>query len=212
MAIIPEDPKKRNTLLAVIGSLALVYLFHSFVYGPKKEEAGELEARLEQLQDRNRRARTLAVGGTPELEERLATYERHLVQLEQLIPQREEVPALLASMATEARRTNVDLALMRPDLASMQTEPADSTVIYSKQVYELGVVGEYHDIGRFLAAIASLQRIVTPTNLELTPYQGVEEMTEAEAPVEARFRIQTYIVPESRGGSLETLEEEVGGA
>ncbi len=189
MALIPSEPRKRNTLLVALGCAAAVYFFHTFWYASRKEGIDGLEARLEQLQGQNRRARLVAASGVPELQERLGAYERHLGRLEQLIPHREEVPSLLNSMALQARHTDVDLALMRP-------EPPEVGEFYTRQIYEIGVVGDYHNVGRFLAAIASLPRIVTPVDLELVPFEGARQMLEAEAPVEARFRIQTYVVPE----------------
>ena len=57
------------------------------------------------------------------------------------------------------------------------------------------IVGEYHDIGRFLASIASLPRIVTPVNLEITPFQGDRSVLDMEEPLTATLQIQTYILP-----------------
>lgn len=205
MALIPDDPKQRALLLG-LGAVALVTLFHLYWYSPRKETADGLAEHLEQLEDRNRRARIVASRGGPELEERLAAYERHLFQLEQLIPEREEVPALLNSMALEARNTEVDLALMRP-------EPSEQGEFYSKQIYEIGVVGDYHNVGRFLASIASLPRIVSPVDLELLPFTRAREVVEGEAPVEARFRIQTYIVPDDlpEQGDMDVAGGSTGG-
>jgi hypothetical protein len=46
-----------------------------------------------------------------------------------------------------------------------------------------------------LANIASLRRIITPVNLELSRYEGNREVVDMEAPVMASFQIQTYILP-----------------
>jgi type IV pilus assembly protein PilO len=105
-----------------------------------------------------------------------------------LIPHSHEVPALLNNMAMEARRTGIELALMRP-------EPAESGAFYTRRSYEIGVVGEYHDVGRFLTSIASLPRIVTPVDLDVAPFEGDDETLDYDAPVEARFRIVTYVLP-----------------
>ena len=147
-----------------------------------------MTARLEQLDAENRRAQILATRGGAELEERLALYERHLVQLEALIPQSEEVSALLNDVSRVARETGVENASLRPE--------ADETgEFYTKESYALEVYGEYHDIGRFLASIASLPRIITPVNLELTRFQGDRSVLDMEAPVTAALQIQTYILP-----------------
>ena len=118
MALIPSEPRQRAALLVLFVALAGLYGFWEYWYTPRKVEIEQLESRLEQLEDRNRRARVLATRGVEELEERLAVFDRHLRQLETFIPRNEEVPRLLESMAMEARRNNLG------DLASINPEPA----------------------------------------------------------------------------------------
>ena len=112
-------------------------------------------------------------------------------QLERLIPQSEEVAALLNEISAAARQSGVSDPEMRP-------EPNEVGAFYTKETYEIEVVGEFHDIGRFLTRIASLPRIITPKDLELVPYQGDESFLdpETEAPLTARLRIQTFILPD----------------
>jgi type IV pilus assembly protein PilO len=190
MKLLPNEPKQRNALLVGVLALIGLYAFHAYWYTPRKERIDEMQARLEQLEDQNRRAQIVATRGGKELEEKLALYERHLIRLEQLIPKSEEVPSLLNSMAVEARQNDVELALMRP-------EPSEVGVHYTKTSYQIGVLGEYHDVGRFLAAIASLPRIVTPVELDITGMElgAAEDEEEDETQVSAQFKIQTYVIP-----------------
>jgi type IV pilus assembly protein PilO len=188
MALIPSDPQKRNALFIGILAVAAFYFFWAYVYSPRNTEVQELDSRLTDLAAENRRAQILATRGGTELEERLALYERHVSQLERLIPQSDEVAALLNDITREARRIGVDVTSMHP-------EPEEQGPFYTKKTHELEVLGEYHDVGRFLAAIASLARIVTPIDLELFRYEGEAAMDEYEAPVAAQLRIQTYLLP-----------------
>lgn len=195
MALVPDDPTQRNALL--IGLMAVVafyFLFWDMWYVPRGEEIQEMETRLEQLEDQNRSAQILATRGGEQLQERLDLFERHVTQLEQLIPEREEVPALLNNMSAEARRTGVEISLLRP-------EPAEPGEFYTRQSYEMEVIGEYHDVGRFLTAIASLSRIITPVDMDITQSSGQNLANiDTENPVVARFRIQTYVLPSSGTG------------
>jgi len=198
MKLIPNDPKKKNALFAAILALAGLYAFHAMWYSGKKEALDTMTARVEQIEDQNRRAQILATRGGRELEEKLAQYERHLLRLEQLIPQSEEVPALLGSMAVEARQHDVELVLMRP-------EPDEVGPYYTKDLYAVGVTGTYHDVGRYLSAIASLPRIITPSDLDITVFQNSGQQQRLnrqesrnkkdEAMVSAQFRIMTYVIP-----------------
>lgn len=193
MALIPADPKQRNALLLGLLSLAAFYFFWSYWYAPRKTEVDEMATRLEELDSENNRARIIATRGGAELEERLALYERHVARLEKLIPQSEEVPALLNEITAEARRTGLN----RGDVASLRPDEDETGAFYTKQSYEMQVIGDYHNIGRFLTAIASLPRIITPVDLELSTFQGDRSVLDPtiEAPLTAHFWIQTYILP-----------------
>lgn len=192
MALIPDDPTQRNALIGILGILAAAYFFNDLWLSGQKEEIVEMETRLEQLEDQNRRAQIIAARGG-DLEERLAVYERHVQKLEELIPQREEVSALLNSITQQARASRVELANLRPEAP----EPGN---FYTRQTYELTAYGEYHDVGRFLTAIASLRRIITPMDLELRPFSGANLPVQFNNPVEAHFRIQTYVIPSNGVG------------
>ena len=202
MALLPDDPKRRNTVLGAALALVGLYFFHSYYYAPRAEEAEGLEARLEQLENQNRRAQIIATRGGAELEQRLALYEDHIIQLEKLIPQDEEVAALLEAMSLEGRRTGVDITLMRP-------EPMEVGDYYDRWSYELGVQGTYHSVGTFLASIASLERIVASVDMEMGPAAVSTDGGDEEGRVNARFRIQTYVVSDRE---VPTQQETQAGA
>lgn len=195
MALVPDDPKQRNALLVGLAAVVVFYfLFWDMWYVPRSEELTEMETRLEQLEDQNRSAQILATRGGQQLQDRLELYERHVAQLEELIPRSEEVPTLLNQMSAESRRTGVNIALLRPEAP----EPGE---FYTRQSYQIEVVGSYHDVGRFLTSIASLSRIITPLDMDVSRFQGNTTVVDAEDPVVARFRIQTYVLPAGMGRS-----------
>jgi type IV pilus assembly protein PilO len=190
MALIPDDPKQRNALLLGVITCALFFLFWSYWYTPRRTEIAEKSDQLVRLDQNNRLAQIIVARGGTELAERLTRYQRHVDLLERLIPQSEEVAALLNEISAAARQTGVSDPSMRP-------EPNEVGAFYTKETYEIEVVGEYHDIGRFLTVIASLPRIITPVDLELSPYQGDQSLLDPDldAPLTARLQIQTYILP-----------------
>jgi type IV pilus assembly protein PilO len=190
MALLPDDPKQRNALVLGILAVGFFYLFWAYWYSPRRTEIEELTAQKEQLDLGNLRAQGLSVRGGEDLEERLAQYEQHVVRLERLIPQEEEVAALLNDITAEARRTGVDLNNLQP-------LPEEAGAFYTRKTYELTVIGDYHNIGRFLSNIASLERIITPRDMDLSPFSGNRDVLspEFETPLQASLRIQTYVLP-----------------
>jgi type IV pilus assembly protein PilO len=193
MALLPTDPKQQQALAAVAVSLVVLYVANSFWYSGAKQEVEAEETRLETLQTQNRTAQTLAISAGQDVEEKMALFERHIAQLEQLIPGSEEVAAVVDEISVVAREVGVDVNLIRPE----QAEPG---LFYAKQTYQIRVLGEYHDIGEFLTRIASLPRIITPMDVQLDPYDDPTGSLGYDSPIEVTFRIQTYIAPEREGG------------
>ena len=193
MALIPDDSKQRNALAGIVFCFVVLYFANSMWYSGAKEALVAQQDRLESLETQNRVAQTLAISGGRDLEERMAVYERHILQLEQLIPESEEVAALLAEMTRVSREVGIDLDLMRP-------EASEPGAFYMKETFEIRVLGEYHDVGRFLTRIASLPRIITPTDLQLDQFVDSRGATDYTSPVQVTFRIQTYVVPDREGG------------
>jgi type IV pilus assembly protein PilO len=191
------EPAQRKNLLYAGVLLALVaFGFYDRVYTPRKTQLAELETRLEQLNTVNTRSRAITRGSQGEVDQQLALFRQQLEMAEGLIPSSEELPNLLDAISAEATRTGVNLTLIQPVGATEET-------YYTRRVYDMAVVGEYHQIGEFLTRVASLPRIVTPTNLVVAPQdasgnpaqQPETGTSAAETPLEARFSIETYVIP-----------------
>ena len=172
-------------LLAVLATLVAAAYYRE--HRGRDAEVQSLQRRLERLEAGNAHARSLVPEGTPPRASGPQRYADHIARLERLIPRSEEVPALLESLAAEARRSGLgDLGFIRPG-------EGEANPFYTKRSYELSVEGGYHDVARFLTAVASLPRIVTPVDLEMTsvPDPSMEE----NSAVRAHFRIETYVRP-----------------
>jgi type IV pilus assembly protein PilO len=190
MALLPKEPKQQKALIALVLLAGAVYAVREYLWLPKDIELTDRQAHVDSLTERNNRARITAARGT-DLEARNAVYERHLLELEKLVPQNEEVPQLLNTINTQARAAGVKTADIAP-------EDDVTEQYYVRKSWTMSVYGEYDAIGRFLTSLASLPRIVTPKNVELARFtvpQGL--LIEDENPVSARFRIELYVLPDA---------------
>jgi type IV pilus assembly protein PilO len=187
---IPDNPKQRNALFLAIGFLLLLYPFNRFYYAGQKAEVTAMQSHLTTLQDKNRQAQVLAARGGGDLEKNMALYDRQVKKLEQLIPAAEEVPALLDDVNQRAQQLGVNVTKYTPD-------PPEPGAFYTKESYELAVVGQYQPVGKFLTEIASLPRIVTPVELDLSKFDNADVYPDLVAPVLAKFRIETYVLPQN---------------
>ena len=176
-------------MLGGVVLLLLVIPFSMYYLDPRQAENDEVADRVESLDIQNRQAGVILARGGADLEERMALYERHVARLEELIPAQEEVPVLLDDIQARARVRDVQVQGLEP-------EPTESAGPYNQTGYQMSVVGEYHDVARFLTDIASLSRIVTPVQVEIEPYAQAQNFPEMESPVLATFRIETYVLPD----------------
>jgi type IV pilus assembly protein PilO len=190
MALLPTNSSSQKKLLIGLVPLLGLLAYHQLAHGKKVTEVEVMEDRLEQLTVTNNAAKFLAAQGGPELERKLAIYEQHMRQLEELIPKREEVAELLYAVTLRSQSAGVDLTKMSP-------EAQDPSPFYTRQIYEMGVRGTYHDVGLFLSEIGSLSRIVTPTQLKITVPPQPETNRRGEPLVDASFRIVTYVIPDA---------------
>lgn len=186
----PSDPVQRNWMLGGLGVLVLIVPFNMYYLTPRNEENDIVRDRLESLEIQNRQAQVIiARGGVDELRRRMEQYTRHVDRLEELIPGQEEVASLLNDIQARARFTNIDVQGLDP-------EPPQTAGPYTRTSYQMTVVGEYHDVARFLTEVASLSRIVTPVQVELELFGQPQTRRDMEYPVQATFRIETYVLPE----------------
>ena len=188
MPLIPDDPKQKQALAVIAVSLVVLYFANSLWYTGATEAVEAQEGCVENMQAQNRTAQALAIRAGQDTEERMALYERHIAQLERLIPESAEVPALMDEISTVEREVGVTVDMMRPEAE----EPGD---FYTKQTFEMRVFGEFHDVARFLTRIASLSRILTPIDVSVEEFNDPRALS-FDAPVVVNFRFQTYVIPD----------------
>lgn len=187
MPLLPTDPKKQRLLIIGAAPLLAAVAYWYFFQQDQTKQLDADRAHLEQLQTKNAAAKALAARSGPDLKKKLGLYEAHIARLEQLIPKSEEVPDLLHDITMRAEESGVELNLMRP-------EKATSNDFYTRQAYAMSVLGPYDGVGRFMAAVGSLTRIVVPLKLKIVP--RVDRDRAGIQRLQADFQIQTYVAPE----------------
>jgi type IV pilus assembly protein PilO len=189
MALLPQNQRDQIMVFVVIVALAAMGLYYQYVWSPKQETLNALQARVERLEELNEKIdREVKRGNLAKLKAEGERYKRDLAVLRQLVPTRNEVPALLEQVSTAARRVGLDLSDVQP-------EDVVVGVHFDVHRYRIGVNGDYHAIARFLTNVGSLTRIVAPINLQLAPTskQLPRVLPRETRLLEARLEIQTYV-------------------
>jgi hypothetical protein len=162
------------------------------------------EERLETLQSYNDQARALTQPARlRDLEQREAEYQVRLAEYETLLPAEAEVPTLLEEVAFAAIENDVKIINFAP-----LPEVAGEVLI--EIPYDVQVQGDYHDVGRFLASVVSLPRVVRPTISELLQaevgaVQGLTTAPQAQAPAAGQPAAPTEAAPPPEYEVLATM-------
>jgi type IV pilus assembly protein PilO len=189
MAFLPQTQRDQKLAVVVILAIGLAAVYWQYAWTPKHVTQVTLTAHLDTLDSLNHQTKIeVAKGNAAQMKRDAAAYSRELEVLEHLVPTSNEVPALVESISSAARRAGLELSDVAPD----GVVNGDQFDTYR---YKLGVTGPYHQIGEFLANIATLPRIVAPINLSLTPSSRVGEIKpkKNEQLLDAKFQIQTYV-------------------
>jgi type IV pilus assembly protein PilO len=191
MAIGDNLTKREQALIGVaIFAFVLMGAYWYFMYSPKSATMAALELRVDSLEKANQQARNdLARGSVDSLRASVARDREALKVMTRLVPTRNEVPGLLEDISTSARRVGLDLASVEP----MPVIPGDD---FDTHRYKISVIGGYHELGRFLSNVGSLQRIVAPVALEMKPFESSgapRRGSPGASMLDSNFQIQTYV-------------------
>lgn len=203
MAEFPPKSQREQVLalLAFVGIAAIV-AFYMLVWSDKHTDLNTRQERVDALTATNDSAkREMARGTLQRLEREAATLSTNLDVMRRLVPTGNEVPLLLDQVSNAARRAGLELADVQP-------EPVIRGQAFDAYRYRMAVIGDYHQVGEFLANVGSLTRIVTPMNLSLSPMRMATSRRQREGQqfLQAKFQIQTYVAktrpaPAASGGA-----------
>lgn len=189
MAILPQTPRDQRLFVVAVLAIGLAVVYQQLVWSPKNQELSVIQTRLDTLDSLNKIAKAeVAKGSATKMKQEADAFARELSVLRHLVPTENEVPALLESVSTAARRAGLEISDIAPDGVMNGDQ-------YDTYRYKLGVTGPYHQVSDFLTNIGSMSRIVAPINLSIVPSSRISEIKakKGEQMLEAKFGIQTYV-------------------
>ena len=174
--------------LAVFGGVALV-LYGAFLYFVTRSTRAathDIEAKVEKLSREN----AGAVVASQRLSDFKANYERAKADYEDLkllLPEQRELTMVLQNVQDRARGR----------LTVTKFAPQDEVQqdFYTGKPVQVGVTGNYNNLGQFFAQMASYQRIVSITDFKVTKLEEKNAGDpQASQTVSAEFLVTAYYV------------------
>src|ERR1041384_3358251 len=190
MALIPQDRQSQYMLLITLAMVALAYFFSTYWVQPTNAKIAATRAEADSLQTIIDRAKQdLASGTVDDLRRKVEQYTALLGVMRRLVPDKNEVPALIDDISTKAKGGGVTIGRIEP----FAPEPGSPFDTYR---YRLEIIGHYDQLGEFLSDIASLPRIIVPQDviLKAAAQQAQKLLGDTlGALLEAQFGIRTFV-------------------
>jgi type IV pilus assembly protein PilO len=172
----PNDPG-RWPLPFRLGTIGVVFIAATFLiayfwaWKPIKPELdrvrGEEAKLLDTLESKARKAANLDA-----YKAQLAEMEQSFGAMLRKLPNKTEVPNLLTDISQQGAGAGLDQRLFQPGQQVIKD-------FYAELPIKMRLTGSYHAIGNFVSGIASLPRIVTLHDVEITPAskeRGVDQL------------------------------------
>src|SRR5215831_21353960 len=116
MAILPQTPRDQRLLIVALLAVGLAVVYQQLVWSPKSAELAVLQARVDTLDSLNTIAKAeVAKGNVAKMKQEADAFARELSVLRRLVPTENEVPSLLESVSTAARRAGLEISDVQPD-------------------------------------------------------------------------------------------------
>src|SRR2546425_10944270 len=190
MALLPQDRQSQVMLLITIGMLALGYAFWNYWATPTGQEIESTQIEIRSMEAVIAQAKSdLASGTVEDLRRKVEEYTALLSVMRRLVPEKNEVPALIDDISTKAKLRGINIGRFEP----LAVEPGAPFDTYR---YRMEILGHFDQVGEFLADIASLPRIIVPQDVALkSASQGAQKLMgdTVGALLEASFMIRTFV-------------------
>ncbi|GMQ87579.1 MAG: type 4a pilus biogenesis protein PilO [Gammaproteobacteria bacterium] len=149
--------------IVFVSVLGLGYWFDTKDQGIRLEKAEQKEIELRQTFEARASKATNLAAYEQQLEEMKASFGAMLRQL----PNKTEVAELLVDISQTGLAAGLEFKLFKP-----QNEVPKE--FYAELPISIRVKGDYHEFGSFISGVATLPRIVTVHNINMTPNDNGE--------------------------------------
>src|SRR5256712_7059355 len=190
MALLPQDRQLQVVLPITIGMLALGYAFWNYWATPTGQEIEAVQTEIRSMETVIAQAKADRASGTVEdLRRKVGEYSGLLAVMRGLVPEKNEVPALIDDISTKAKVRGVTIGRIEP-------QPVEAGPPFDTYRYRLEIIGHYDQLGEFLSDIASLPRIIVPQDLILQAAAPPAPKLPGHQPgplAQAQFGIRTFV-------------------
>ena len=153
--------KVQRLLIFVFSFIILVGPFGYFAIYPLYKKVSDLKADYEKLENELRQA-TITAARLPKLKKQLAAAEAKFKIAGKALPEKEEIPSLLAAISRSGQDAGLEFHLFQPQ-AEINKD------FYAEIPVSIKIQGSYHNVGIFFDKVSNLPRIVNIRDIKIKP-------------------------------------------
>jgi type IV pilus assembly protein PilO len=191
-AFFANAPKKQLYLLAGVALAAIVALYAYFLIMPLWEEKGRSEDKLRKVQS-DLEQKQLIAANRPKLEAEIKALEKELDEALVRLPEEKDIPRLLTQINTLGQQNGLEFLLFRPGAPAKKG-------FYAEVPIDIRVEGQFHSLGGFLDRVSKLERIVTVSDIKISPLSGQTQRTDRSIAADLKATTYTFL---EKGGSTD---------
>src|SRR5437667_12165385 len=148
MALLPQDKQSQVMFLITIVMAGVGWAFWTYWEQPTGQQIEATRVEVDSLQRIIDRAKQdLASGTVEDLRRKVEEYTSLLSVMRRLVPEKNEVPALIDDISTKAKVRGVTIGRIEP-------QPVEAGPPFDTYRYRLEIIGHYDQLGEFLSDIA----------------------------------------------------------
>ncbi len=159
-----KDKKTQIMVLAGLLSILAVIIYVSFILLPQIErvfeavgQASKAGADLKVAQDN--------IANTPKYKANLDVYEEKVDRYEKMLPAKQEIPALLESLSSMAKSSDVKIVGIMPVIG--KEDKAKKGQIYKEIPILINAKSGYHELGKFLSGMENADRFMKVSDIQI---------------------------------------------
>ena len=191
-AFFANAPKKQLYLLGGVAGVAIVALYAYFLIMPLWEEKGRSEDKLRKVQS-DLQQKQLIAANRPKLDAEIKALEKQLDEALVRLPEEKDIPRLLTQINTLGQQNGLEFLLFRPGTPAKKG-------FYAEVPIDIRVEGQFHSLGGFLDRVSKLERIVTVSDIKISPLSGQTQRTDRSIAADLKATTYTFL---EKGGSTD---------
>lgn len=169
MAIQLTKQQQQYVGAGVVAFVVLLGVYVKFFWLPISAAKAEARQKIAEIEAKIDKAKKQAAR-LDRLKDELNVLNEQAVQAEARLPRSKSVPDMLVTLSAVAQKQRVAILTFSPG-------PVKTQQYFMELNYPVTIRGSYHNIGRFLAALALEQRIFNVQNVTYPAPDGSGEMT-----------------------------------